>query len=272
MKNASTAAFFIPQNVTKDVSVEVIYTSNGADYTKKLNIPSPSWEAGKTYNYVIDFATVGEEIKDELPTGYTALDYVESTAESEPINLGILTNGGNWGVKMTLAYLQDTEFDTYPIGALEDGTLIHTMYMSRFYGVGINGGWQCGWGEKMLRFNTPSVKRNGSVFSFELNYLNNKKVKMGEGSSLVEQDFDLTAEGYEYYDSDFPIYLFGIYKATEPSLWIGRIYSALLTHFEQVIMNLKPCKDSDGKVGMYDVIGQKFYPLINGVGRDKSAN
>ena len=95
---------------------------------------------------------------------------------------------------------------------------------------------------------------------------------MGEEQSLIVQNIDLTADIYKYYDSDFPIYLFGIYKATEPSLWIGRIYSVLLTHFDHEIMDLSPCKDPNGKVGMYDLIEQKFYPLTNGVGSDEPTN
>ena len=274
MKDANTAAFFIPQDITGDISVEAIYTLDGTGYTKKIKIPSPSWQASKTYNYVIDFGTTGEEIKNELPRGYIALDYVESTAESEPINLGILTNGGNWGVKMTLAYINGTAFDTYPIGALEDGSSINATYMSRFYGVGINNGiWQCGWGTQMILFKEScSPKKDGTNYTFTLNYQNDKKIKMGEGTSLIDQGFDLKAAGYEYYDSDFPIYLFGIYKAKLTSLWIGRIYSVHLTHYEQDIMDLTPCKDSNGNVGMYDLIGQKFYPLKNGVAGTVSAN
>ena len=274
MKDANTAAFFIPQDITGNVSVEAVYTSNNIDYTKKLNIPSPNWEASKTYNYVIDFGTTGEEIKKELPAGYTSLEYVESTDQSDPINLGILTNGGHWGVKMKLAYIEGTQEDTYPIGALDDGKLIGQTYMSRFYGVGINkGNWQCGWGEQMILFSNPPLSnRDGTTYTFTLNYQDDKKVQMGEGQSLRFQNIDLTADIYKYYDSDFPIYLFGIYKATEPSLWIGRIYSVLLTHFDHEIMDLSPCKDPNGKVGMYDLIEQKFYPLINGVGSDESTN
>ena len=124
----------------------------------------------------------------------------------------------------------------------------------------------------ILFSNPPLSNRDGTTYTFTFNYQDDKKVQMGEGQSLIVQNIDLAADIYKYYDSDFPIYLFGIYKAKLTSLWIGRIYSVHLTHYEQDIMDLTPCKDSNGNVGMYDLIGQKFYPLKNGVAGTVSAN
>ena len=76
----------------------------------------------------------------------------------------------------------------------------------------------------------------------------------------------------DYTDSDIPVYLFGICNDTYSDngrLWVGRIYEAKISKDDADIMHLVPCRKDDLTVGMYDIIGQVFYPLQNGMGSDE---
>ena len=70
---------------------------------------------------------------------------------------------------------------------------------------------------------------------------------------------------YNYDDKEiFQLYLFNTNKLTVPSK--SRIYNFIYSSDGNRLVELIPCKrKSDGVIGMYDLVGRKFYTSQNGV-------
>lgn len=70
---------------------------------------------------------------------------------------------------------------------------------------------------------------------------------------------------YNYDDKEiFQLYLFNTNKLTIPSQ--SRIYNFIYSSDGNRLVELIPCKrKSDGVIGMYDLVGRKFYTSPNGV-------
>ena len=263
-------AFLIPQDVNS-IELRVIYEYDEKIHIKYFNLETLHWESGHSYNYRMDLSG-GEIQSNDIPSGYTAVEYLVSDKEkTTPINLGLLTNGGKWGVKMILSYSPNTE-NKHPIGLVEN--VKDFYYKNRFYDIGIhNQQWHCGWGEQQFRYapdnNLPLEYR--TVYTFEMNYKCSNSVKMKKGRDDTDY-IKFNGQIGEYTDSDMPIYIFGIYKADVMgpdgvkghSTWSGRIYETWISRGEEDIMHLIPCESKDSVIGLFDLIGRRFYPLVNG--------
>lgn len=289
--NGNNAVFVIPQS-NVSLTLKVLYKFEGDDklYKKDFPLENQSWSIGKTYNYQLDLSD-GVKVDNGLPEGYAKLTYVTSIDEggvkSTPINLGILTNGGGWGVQMTLSYDSKSVLK-HPIGAIarNDNKDVDAIYSRRFYGIGINGGqWHCGWGNQQFwcKESTPEVIcKEGVYYTFRMNYdVDNdafsKRVVIKKGDKSDDKN-DYTDFGKmgDYFDSDLPVYLFGIYNPDVGdggrSAWRGSIYDVWLSNNKTIMMHLIPCRKGnkeDNSVGMYDLIGQEYYQLVNGKGSDE---
>ena len=290
-------AFLIPQTVS-EFKLRVLYEKDGVKKILDKDITAPTqWKQGKSYTYAIDFSEGKDNIL-ALPDSYQQLDFVESMGyykdgilmadkpHSIPINLMLHTNGGHYGVWMkceTVKYAQETDGsqriskdDSYPFGALTKGT--KTTYDNRFYGVGKNGTlWQCGWGSTMFHGGHHAESYGFYCkYDYSINYLDDNQIRMTEyapGSGTTSTvTFNEEFSNTDYTDSDIPVYLFGICNDTYSDngrLWVGRIYEAKISKDDADIMHLVPCRKDDLTVGMYDIIGQVFYPLQNGMGSDE---
>lgn len=274
------AAYLIPQSGV-GVKGTVYYEKNGKGYARRFEIGNQNWLKGQQYNYKIKFADTDSDMpagKDEWNDAYEKLDWVESTAKTSPVNLDILTNGGDWGVYMRLLYTDNTVVDSYPLGVLIDGKSIGNVYMHRFYAMGINTeNMQCGWGNNMVK--NFSFKDSNSVrnkeYEFEMNYKNSGIVKTktaGEEEKVWSTKLKNSLknpDGEPYFDSDEPIYIFGINKPIGASTWIGRIYEVSLSRKEELIMHLVPCRRiADKAIGMYDTLSGKFFKIENALTPD----
>ena len=96
-----------------------------------------------------------------------------------------------------------------------------------------------------------------SRYSSKLNYFNNKSAYINNTlMGTFETEINLSA-------NDLPLYLFGCNKLNSLSTgdsMIGRIYCATITEGEEVVMDLIPCLDDNGKPCMYDLVTQTpFY-------------
>lgn len=173
-----------------------------------------------------------------LPSGYTQLEYIESTG-TQYIDTGIATTNNNLGFMLEAMPL--TNADVYPMGsrATDGGT--------RFFGVRSQTSttFSYGW----LSYSTaPASQSYVNVrTTMSLNWLNSKKVTIGNDSNnLATVDI---ANGRN-------ITLFGI---NGQLLWTGRIYRAQISEGNEIIANFIPVmRNSDSKVGMYDTVTRQF--------------
>lgn len=98
--------------------------------------------------------------------------------------------------------------------------------------------------------------------------------KFEDKSQSTLNGTQLEIEKYYYGDSTlihnyddkeiFQLYLFNIQNLTRPSKL--RIYNFIYSSDGNRLVELIPCKrKSDGVIGMYDLVGRKFYTSPNGV-------
>lgn len=174
-----------------------------------------------------------------LPSGYTQLEYIESTG-TQWIDTGIATTNNNLGFMLEAMPL--TSADVYPMGSRAIGGDI------RFFGVrsqtstNFSYGWST-WTKAPASQSYVNVRTTMS-----LNWLNSKKVAIGNDSNdLATVDI---ANGRN-------ITLFGI---NGQLLWTGRIYHAQISEGNEIIANFIPViRNSDSKVGMYDTVTRQFF-------------
>ena len=177
--------------------------------------------------------------KSLLPSGYTQLEYIESTG-TQYIDTGIATTNNNLGFMLEAMPL--TSADVYPMGsrATNGGT--------RFFGIRSysSNTFSYGWSDYLTAPASQSYVNVRTTMS--LNWLNSKKVTIGNDSrNLATANI---ANGRN-------ITLFGV---NGQLLWTGRIYHAQISEGTGIVANLIPVmRNSDGKVGMYDTVTRQFF-------------
>lgn len=177
--------------------------------------------------------------KSLLPSGYTQLEYIESTG-TQYIDTGIATTNNNLGFMLEAMPL--TSADVYPIGsrAIGGGT--------RFFGIRSQSSTTYSYGWENYASTAASQSYVNVRTTMSLNWLNSKKVAIGNDSkNLTTADI---ANGRN-------ITLFGV---NGQLLWTGRIYRAQISEGNEIIANFIPVmRNSDSKVGMYDTVTRQFF-------------
>ena len=177
--------------------------------------------------------------KSLLPSGYTQLEYIESTG-TQWIDTGIATTNNNLGFMLEAMPL--TSADVYPIGsrATDGGT--------RFFGVRSVSSNSFSYGWSFYSTATASQSYVNVRTTMSLNWLNSKKATIGNDSN------DLATANIA---NGRNITLFGV---NGQLLWTGRIYHAQISKGTGIVANLIPVmRDSDSKVGMYDTVTRQFF-------------
>lgn len=170
---------------------------------------------------------------------YTQLEYIESTG-AQWIDTGIATTNNDLGFMLEAMPL--TNDDVYPMGsrAINGGT--------RFFGVRSNSSNTFSYGWMTYITATASQSYVNVRTTMSLNWLNSKKVTIGDDSN------DLATVNIA---NGINITLFGI---NGQLLWTGRIYRAQISEGNKIIADLIPVmRNSDGKVGMYDTVRRQFF-------------
>ena len=218
-------------------------------------------ESGETVTFdsmteadVTELTAEIEPIQFSLPSGYQAIEYIQSTGH-EYINTGFVptsndgfeidfisnndfVSSGNYGCILgarTSSSTLDFQLTTWTAG--ERGTVRWGTGLAHDAGLLDNGARQ-----KAKLYQKTYTAPNGSTWSFTSNYT-----------------------------GAYPIYVFSLNQAgsaTQNGSVI--LYSLKLYRGADLAMYLIPCKrTSDNKLGLYDVVGGTFLPVAN---IDSSAN
>ena len=177
--------------------------------------------------------------KSLLPSGYTQLEYIESTG-TQYIDTGIATTNNDFGFMLEAMPL--TSADVYPMGSRAIGGV------TRFFGIRSYSSttFSYGWSDYLTAPASQSYVNVRTTMS--LNWLNSKKVTIGDDSN------DLATANIA---NGRNITLFGI---NGQLLWKGRIYHAQISEGTGIVANLIPVmRNSDGKVGMRDTVTGQFF-------------
>lgn len=210
----------------------------------------------ESYEREFYFAISSETIN--LPYGYKQCLYLESTGTQYINTNHIATNNTGAYVKWSLTNIKNYSNILAAAGTSIDDTadsafmLPHwngdnNSYLSYF--MSLNSG--------ELKLENQTIPELYSIHKSYLNYFNDGKSYID--TSLMG-NIDTALENIE---NDLPLYLFGCNKLNDLSAdesMIGRIYRATITESEEVVMDLIPCLDTNGKPCMYDLISQtSFY-------------
>lgn len=200
-----------------------------------------------------------------LPLAYEQLKYIEN-----PSTAYILIP--NLPIKDSMIVETNFLIDKY----LGD-CAIYMMYV----GIGANktevcvSSLQIGWagrnfvtkeGKTGMQIGSP-IPKYGVDWKFEFSKLENENQTTLNGSPLVVGRYyygDPTLI-HDYDNKEtFQLTLFNIYNLTRPSK--SRLYNFIYSADGKRIVQLIPCKRKlDGVIGMYDLVGRKFYTSPNGV-------
>ena len=197
-------------------------------------------------------------IPDTLP-GYTALQYIEST-------------GTHWidtGVKPTNNTNFDYDFEFISVASWNSSkwiSIIGERALSDDTNSTVDG------------YNMLSLWVNKDTFQVAVNYgsvdtggrsgtnANGRHVYKKSGNTFYIDDKSFYSASVSF-SANYPIYVFGCNESgvNELRTLKGRVYSLQISNGTTLIRNYIPAKrDSDGVVGLYDLVNSKFYTRAEG--------
>lgn len=192
---------------------------------------------------VVYLAVNGEEPQTPvLPSGYTQVEYVETTGNSY-VNIQIDPYSA-----LTNSYTLETRLSSYTQSSFS--YLISSEYASSspYYGVG-------------LRWNNGTFQAFGGSYD-SAHDTTVAQVNNGDGTS----SFTLNCDSVTHTNNNIPFTLFcGYYNNNPWRYGKARFYSLSLTMNGNLERNLIPCKmDNDNVAGFYDTVYGVFYTSLSG--------
>lgn len=177
-----------------------------------------------------------------LPSGYTQVQYVETTGDSY-VNLHIDPYSA-----LTNSYTLETRLSSYTQSSFS--YLISSEYASSspYYGVG-------------LRWNNGTFQAFGGSYE-SAHDTTVQQIDNGDGTS----SFTLNCDSVTQTNNNIPFTLFCGYYNNNPWRWgKARFYSLSLKMNDNLERNLIPCKrDNDDVAGFYDTVYGVFYTSLSG--------
>ena len=176
----------------------------------------------------------------ELPSNYERLEYIENTSTAY-IETGFTPNI-NSSFLYTFAYTKFTNYDCFGVGSYGSGWGLHT------HGSG-------------------SI---GYTFGYhmDVHYRNdNSKHSFGLiGNQVIYDDKAVSTFTRKEPDNTYPLKIFCSHTSSPGRYQYQRVYGLKLWDENILVHNFIPVRRrSDGKIGMYDLVGRKFYTSPNGV-------
>lgn len=171
-----------------------------------------------------------------LPSGYIKLDYIEST--------------GTQYIKLDLPITKDTICRIkFNMKEVTGKCIMGTTTRFRFFNAGGNAYLDWGRGSGGGRINGGSIKP-GILYYIEFGDFYVKNLDTGE-NIISGKSWGDTVK----YFSD-PIMIMK-YKDSQEAK--GKVYYAQVYETGTLVLDLLPCINPDGKVGLYDLVNGKFY-------------
>ena len=190
------------------------------------------------------FIGVGNFKKRDLPSGYTQLEYIESTG-SQYIDTGIHPNQ-NTSVELDMQLLTESTGTVRFFGSRTD---------SQIYILNTNGGtWQWFYGSSSADATTTSIEMTDRVL-----------VSI-DGNTISWNDVEKTATARTF-SIAYPIYLCGVnHSGSLQSSAPMKIWACRLWDSGTLVRDYVPAKNSSGEVGMFDMVTMTFYTDASGTG------
>lgn len=175
-----------------------------------------------------------------LPTGYTELEYIQSSG-SQYINTGVLASN-----HVDVIADMDVQNDSPQYGAIFGCHETNLMFFLFFYdGYGGNGAWTA---DYITDRYIVGGKKTGRT-TYALNG--------GEAAIVAGQSIVLPATPFQ---GAFPLFIFAINR--EGILSNGcaaKLFSMQIYAEDVLVRDFVPCQNPSGNVGLYDLVGGQFY-------------
>lgn len=213
-----------------------------------------------------EFAYYYKESIISIPYGYKRCTFLESSG-TQYINTNyVATNNTGAYAKWSLTNIKNYSNVLSSLGISTDDTADSIFMLPHWNGDNNTYlGAFMSRSENILRLENQTAPTLYSVHESHLNYYNNSEAYI---DTTLMGSIDNT---YENLENDLPLYLFGCNKlnslSTNDSM-IGRIYRVIITEGEEVVMDLIPCLDDNGKPCMYDLVTQTPFYNANAEGSD----
>ena len=175
-----------------------------------------------------------------LPTGYTELEYIQSSG-SQYINTGVLASN-----HVDVIADMDVQNDSPQYSAIFGCHETNLMFFLFFYdGYGGNGAWTA---DYITDRYIVGGKKTGRT-TYALNG--------GEAAIVAGQSIVLPATPFQ---GSFPLFIFAINR--EGILSNGcaaKLFSMQIYAEDVLVRDFVPCQNPSGNVGLYDLVGGQFY-------------
>lgn len=179
-----------------------------------------------------------------LPSGYTEVEYIESTG-TQYIDTGFTLNQDT---RMLLDFQYTAGYRLAGVETRSNNTAGARLSDAFRIGKNTNGNWYTSYGNDYEH----SVTHDNNRHLFDLN----KNVLSIDGNTI----YALESATFTAFDS---VYIFNInnnYFSSTSSAAVGKLYMAKLYDDGDLIRDFVPCiRNSDGKGGLYDIIGGQMH-------------
>ena len=257
--NDGTAQVLTNTGTAGEYGTKGIYDANGAYATQTQNLVDAATMNAGVQNAInsefqciewanpndhssdcLLFNIFGETGKFVLPTGFTALEYIESTG-TQYIDTGI------WIQKDTTAKL-DMSAELLPTGWFGANAFLQLYITSTHYAI--------------LSGSNPSVKIiPGNRDTIILDYDSNKVLNLYINGNFIQKTSwnTLTSTQSKFYVFALGNYDGNVFTGGSRSIK-GKVYSIKLSVNNTLVRNFIPAqRDSDGEIGMYDTVTNSFF-------------
>lgn len=185
-------------------------------------------------------------VKVELPSGYTQIEYIESTG-TQYIDTGVI---GKSGISAALDFtiISANLDDFIPLGSATGD------WSTRCYPLALqNGGcWAYGAGEWCF----SDVKASTQIrYRVETSLMPDSQLMKVDGVPVVSSSYS------GYFNTGHSVYLFGNNYSDISFMSAGsiRVYSCKIYENGVCTRNFVPCVDANGTSGLYDIVNNTFY-------------
>ncbi len=184
----------------------------------------------------------GSTGKSTLPTGYTELEYLESTGE-QYIDTGITIND-TYGAKFDFQYTNTNSNEQILFGVIGPNTVLFRIGDYMYFAHKTGTGYTCASTD-----NTRIGRHLGTI-----NYMNDKLITIDGNTrcSIPNATFSNPSNFY-LFTSNYPSGGGAYHNA------VARIYNFKLSENTSIVHDYVPAqRDSDGTLGMYDIVTNTF--------------
>ncbi len=222
------------------VNVTGAWFTDSSGTNKTINAIVKTGEANLNV-YQEDSTGTQVALTKSLPTGYTQLEYIESTG-TQHIDTGVVPTSN-------MRFTGHTYFERSTTGT-DNYLFVSGVTYTNFVGLmATKSGFYAGVGSKakfLVYF--PTVQ---DYYDLNFDYYYN--------TSTATLKSNLVTANTTYEDSTLPTTNITMFKRLSGSIFLVRFYNFTIYSENVLVRNFVPAKNSAGTIGMYDTVGDKFY-------------